>query len=428
MVQSGTTKRRSWALGASLACGLLVATACSSSSSSKNGTSNAPSNGPSPAAATAALLGPAKAATGTPIKLGLISDGQSQAIDNTSEIPAAQAAVKYANEHLGGVAGHVLQLDVCTDKQTPAGAIDCDNQMITDKVVAVVYGVSGQGGDIYKGLQTAKIPLLAFQSIDQGTLLSKTAFAVTNGLGAIGGPPAMLQQAGDKRGAVVVTDVPAASGPVKQIGPGFYKNAGATLDVVAIAPGVADMTPSLQAELSKNPSQVSIIGNDTFCISAIKGLKTLGFTGQIVVIPQCISAGSITALSSSLTGLTEITATSTDVTQPEVALYRAVMTTYAAGTPPTGSVTAGGYGAVMSFVRAMTGATGDITPASVFTTISTMSPQPMPLAPGIQFQCNQKQISFAPAVCSTGYLKGTLDAKGDVSGFQTLNLSGILKL
>jgi branched-chain amino acid transport system substrate-binding protein len=429
MVLSGEARKRRLVIAAAVACGLVVASACSSSKSGSSSGSGSASASSSSSSASSSVLGPANAATGSPIKLGLISDGKSEAIDNTSEITSAKAAVAYVNAHLGGVAGHVLQLDVCTDGQTPAGATSCDNQMIADKVVAVIYGVSGQGGSIFSGLQAAKIPLLAFQSIDQSTLLSKTAFAITNGLGALAGPPALLQQAGGTRGAVIVTDVPAASGPVKQIGATFYKNVGATLDVVSIPPGVADMTPQVQAELAKSPDQISIIGNDTFCVSAIKALKSLGYTKQIVVIPQCISPTAVSELGSDLNGLTELTAVSSDPSQPEVALYDAVMAAYAPGTPPEGSVTPGGYGAVISFVRAMTGATGAITPASVFSTVMSMSPQPLPLAPGVTFQCNQTQISFAPAVCSTGYLSTTLNAQGNpVGGYKSLDLSAILKL
>jgi branched-chain amino acid transport system substrate-binding protein len=330
---------------------------------------------------------------------------------------------------LGGVAGHPITLDVCQDGQTPAGTTNCVNQMIADKVVAVVYGVSGQGGTIQTGLKAANIPLIAYGTIDQGTLLSKVGdYAITNGLGALAGPAYVLQSNGGKRGAVVVEDVPAASGPVKQIDPIFYKNAGVTLDIVAIPPGVADMTPQIAAELAKDPDQVSMIGNDTFCTSVIKALKTLGFTKTIVVIPQCISPAAASAIPGGFAGMTLLTSYSTDPTDPEVALYNAAMATYEPNTPPNGSVTSGGWAAVLSFARAMTGATGDITPASVESTITAMAPEPMPLASGVTFQCNGQQISFTPAICSTGYLEATLDAQGNGTGYKPIDLTPLLKL
>ena len=397
----------------------VLAVGCSSSKSS-----GVPSSTP----ANSNILGAAKVATGSPVKIGLISDGQSQAIDNSSEIPAAQAAVHYINGHLGGIGGHVVQLVTCTDQQTPSGATDCDNQMISDGVVAVLYGVSGQGGTIYSGLQSAHIPLFAFGSLDQNTLLSKTAFTLTNGLGALAAPAALLQESHGTHGAVVTINVPAAVGPVKQIAPAFYKNAGATVDIVPVAPGVADMTPQMQAELNKAPDQVDIIGNDTFCISAIKALKTLGYSKPIVVIPTCISSAAVQALGSELDGTIEITTGSTDPSEHEVALYDAVMAAYAPNTSPSGSVTSGGYAVVMSFARAMTAATGDITAASVYGTVESMQPQPLPLGDGLTFQCNQKQISFAPGVCSTGYLATTLNSRGQPTSYHPLDLTSIVKL
>ena len=55
--------------------------------------------------AAASPLGTPKKATGAVVTLGFVSDGKSDAIDNTSEIKAAQAAVSYANNYLGGLAG-----------------------------------------------------------------------------------------------------------------------------------------------------------------------------------------------------------------------------------------------------------------------------------------------------------------------------------
>jgi branched-chain amino acid transport system substrate-binding protein len=361
----------------------------------------------------------------------MISDGKSAALDDTSEIPAGQAAAKYINQHLGGVGGHPVTLDVCQDGETPSGTTNCVNQMIADKVVAVVYGVSGEGGSIGSGLKAANVPLVAYATIDQGTLLQKSgAYAVTNGLGTLAGPVALLQQSGGKRGAVVVEDFPAASGPVKQFDPIFYKNVGAALDIAAIPPGTADMTPQLQAELSKQPDQVAILGNDTFCTSAIKALKTLGYTKQIVVIPQCISPSSISSIPGGFAGVTLLSPFSIDPKDPEVALYDAVMATYAPTTPPNGSVTSGGYAAVLAFDRAMSGvaAGADITPPLVESTIASMSRQTMPLANSLTFQCNGQQISLTPAICTTGFLTALLDAKANSSVVKPVNLATVLKL
>jgi branched-chain amino acid transport system substrate-binding protein len=413
------TPRSKWAamrlLAVPVAVAMVLGVAASSSGASTAG------------AGSASILGPTHRATGSPVLVGFISDGQGAGFDASSEIPAAGAAVSYINNHLGGIGGHPLRLATCVDGETPSGATDCVNQMIAAHVVAVFLDISGQGETIFTALQPAHIPLFVYGAIDQPTLLSKTAFVLTNGLGALAGPPALLQQSGGKRGAVVEINLPTAIGAVQQLGTTFYKNAGATLDAIPIPPGTADMTPQIQAALNKNPDQVAIIGTDTFCISAINALRTLGYTKQIVIDASCISKGSQKALGSKLKGVVLLTSSSTDPAAHEVGLYNAVLAAYSPSTARNIN-TQGGYAVVMGFARAMTGISGAITPATVMSTAVAMQPQPLPLAKGLTFQCNQKQVSFAPAICSSGYLATTLNSKGNPTTFKPINLSAILKL
>ena len=108
-----------------------------------------------------------KKATGSAVTVGFVTDGKTDAIDNTPELKAAQAAVSYANNYLGGLAGAQDTLNVCQTQQTPSGATDCATNMVQAKVPVVVTPVSGQSGTIYKGLKDAAIPFLQYGSIDQ---------------------------------------------------------------------------------------------------------------------------------------------------------------------------------------------------------------------------------------------------------------------
>jgi len=430
---------RDVALATILAAALALA-ACSSSKSSSStattqgssATTGAAGAASSTTAAAPSDLGTPKAATGTPVKIGFMTDGKTTGIDNSSEVPAAQAAAKYINDYLGGVGGHPITLDVCDDQQTPSGATDCGNQFVTDKVPAVVYGVSGQGGSLFKVLQTNNIPLVPYASIDQSTLLAKTgAYVLTNGLAtAFAGPAKIGQLAGAKRGAEIVSDVPAATGPAKALDPILYKNAGMTVDIIPIAPGTADPSPQLQAELAKNPDQFHIVGDVSLCTSAIKALRTLGYTKPIIVITQCISATSAASIPGGYAGMKLVASNTVDPNDADVKIYIAAMKAYSPGTPPfVNGVTQGGFAAVLGFARAMTGATGDITAASVASTMSSMSAQPLPFGTGLTFQCNGQQVTITPSVCSTGSLEATLDQSGNpVGAFTPLDASALLKL
>jgi branched-chain amino acid transport system substrate-binding protein len=425
---------------AALVLAALIGTACASSSKpSSTGGSTATSAGTNSAppatnsastGGAASLLGPANKATGTPVKVGLISDGKSDTIDDTPEITAAQASATYINDHRGGINGHPIDLVVCQTHQTPAGATDCATQMVGDKVVAVLYGVSGQGASIYTGLAGSNIPLIALGTIEQNALLKPGAFALANLLASvIAGPAGVAEAKGIKHAAVVVIDVPAASGPVKAIGGAFYKNAGVSLDVVTVPPGTADMTPEIQAELSKGPGQFAIVGDQGFCTSALKAIKTVGFTGSIVIIPECIDANTGASIPGGYAGMTLVTwNTSSDHTTADYKLYSAVMDTYANGAPK-GGVAPGGYMVIRAFADVMDSTTGDITAASVTSAFSSMqSPIPFQMGGGTTFQCGTKPVPIAPNICASKILEGSVDAQGNGSNFQVLDTSGLTKL
>src|SRR4029453_18520754 len=67
------------------------------------------------------LLGPTQPASGEPVKIGLASDGQSQAFDARDEVRAAQATVDYWNELKGGIGGRPIELVACETGADPAG-------------------------------------------------------------------------------------------------------------------------------------------------------------------------------------------------------------------------------------------------------------------------------------------------------------------
>ncbi len=425
-----------------VACALAAVTAvaaCSSSNSSSTATTQASSatTGASAATTTTAApsdLGTPKAApTGTPLKIGYQTDGKTASIDNSTEIPAAQAAVKYINTYLGGVNGHPLSLDVCDDQQTPSGATDCGNQFVTNKDPVVLYNVSGQGGSLYKVLSGAGVALFAYASIDQSTLQGKAAntFVMTNGLAsAFAGPAAVAQQAGIKHAAEIVTDVPAAANPAKALDGIVYKNAGIAIDVITIPVGTADLTPQITAELAKSPGQFHVLGDVGLCTAALKAIKASGFSGKIVLIPQCVDSTSASAISGGYAGMIELTASSNDPTDADNKIYIAAMKAFASGTDPfANGVTQGGFAAVLGFARAMSGTTGDFSTAGVEATISSMSPQPLPFGSGITFQCNGTQVSITPPVCSTAVLQTTLTQSGTpTGGYTKVDTSALLKL
>src|SRR4029453_9441937 len=136
------------------------------------------------------LLGPDDPAAGEPVKIGMVSDGTTQAFDAADELRAAQATADYWNEHRGGIGGRPPQGVTCETGGDPAGATDCANQMVEQDVVAVAQSQSAVGDSLWEPLTAAAVPTLTVQHSSQGALLDdQTSFAIVNPLTTLFGLP-----------------------------------------------------------------------------------------------------------------------------------------------------------------------------------------------------------------------------------------------
>jgi branched-chain amino acid transport system substrate-binding protein len=199
--------------------------------------------------------------------------------------------------------------------------------------------------------------------------------------------------------------------------------------VVTVPPGTADMTPQIQAELAKNPGQFAVIGDSSFCTSALKAIKTVGFKGSIVINPECIGENTGASIPGGYSGVVVTTwNTSSDHSTKDYKVYSAILDKYAKGSSK-GGVAPGGYMAIRSFADAMAKATGAIDAASVTSTFSAMpSPIPFVMGGGTTFQCGSKPVAVAPNICAPDVLQGKLDKQGNGSNFKVLQTSDLTKV
>jgi branched-chain amino acid transport system substrate-binding protein len=368
------------------------------------------------------VLGTPKPAKGTPLKIGYISDGGGAATDGPGEKAATGAAVKYVNEYLGGVDGRPLELVWCQTGLTPAGATDCANQMVTAKVPVVLASTPGVADPIVKVLTAANIPFFVHTAVDQSVVLSSDSFVLTNVLGFLATPVKIAKDKGYKKVATLIIDLPVSVGPVKAIQQPMYDKAGISVDYTAVPPGTPDMTPQVQAAASKNPEMFVIIGDPTFCTAGLSALQTVGFKGTIFINSQCMSPDLAKSVPGGtkdvLVGTTQALAVGDD---HESQLYGAVMAKYAPGVAPFQTIRPNAYAVILGFARAMSGATGEVTPDSVRSTFASAQPQPMPLLTGETFKCDRSLYKLTPAVCSTGMAVATLDADGNPTKMQSVD-------
>jgi branched-chain amino acid transport system substrate-binding protein len=365
------------------------------------------------AAPAADVLGPENAATDTPITIGYVSDGADSSFgSDENQVATMEATVQYVNEHLGGINGHPIEIEHCQTGNTPAGATQCAVELTSAGVAAVLVAVSAQDGTLFEGFAGSGIPYFTYTSANQSILLGSGAFLMTNPISQIAVPALLAQERDASKVGFIIIDVPAATGPVSAIAEPIFANVGTELQIIPIAPSVADMTPQIQEALSGGSDLFTITGSDDFNISAVNGLRQLGFTGTIFLgAPGQAVLDALTSFDNLVSGGTQ----TKDPSDPDVQLFDAVVAEYT--DLDAGDVDAGAFATVLGFVRALTGSADAVDAASITAALGSMPEVDMPLGGGITFQCGTTPVSFAPNICSTDVLQWSYDENGEQVDF-----------
>lgn len=405
-----STRRMLVASAVASAVVALTVTGCSSSSNedAQDGTTGSADLG---------VLGTPDPAAGEPITIGFISDGKGDKLDNTDEIKGAQAAAAYANEYLGGLGGRPIEVKVCEVRQNPAAATDCANQMVSAGVSAVMEGALAEVDQTIAVLSPAGIPLLIHSSATQAVQQTPGVFSLSNGLAYYGVPAADARDQGVKKAALIGIAVPGVEGPARSTGVLLYENAGIDMTVTAIAPGTADMTPQITAASADGPELYHLFGNDSFCTSALKAIKTVAPDAAVTVIDTCISPGSGKSIPGGYDGVHVAVTADLDPSTDDAKLFQAVLEKYGDGAQYRAN-SAFGYSPMLATVNALNAAgISDFSPAAVTAAIRTAPATEYPMAMGATFQCNGEQMGLSPNMCASSGLIATADEDGVLSDY-----------
>lgn len=426
-----TRERPLWRLLAALLALTVVAAACGGDDDDTGDGGATTTEGAAPAED---VLGEANPATGEPVKIGLLTEGGSDAIGSQSATTeqGAELAVAYANEYLGGIGGRPIELVTCGSGATPAGAQDCGNQMVEQGVVAVTMPFNGFGEATAPIITGAGIPYFTGSANSAAELTAPGAFAYSGGYpGTLG---AFAQHAADQgfgKFAMIVIDVPAATQAAQQLGGIVFGNVGVEFEVITAPPGTPDLTPQLQAAVDGGADAIGLTGDVTFCTSFLQAYQTLALEVPKYVIGPCVDPTVIDSLGDVLGG--SFIATNSSGEGADVDLYAAIVDKYGEGEdidpdPAISVGVAAGTSAVMNLVRALEGLTGDITKDTVMAQIKAAADVPVWLAEGQTFTCDGKAIAIMPNICTAEFFVGTLTAEGQIEDPVSVDAAALFEL
>ncbi|MFE7792765.1 ABC transporter substrate-binding protein [Streptomyces sp. NPDC057460] len=363
---------------------------------------------------------PGKKADGTPVRIGLITNEGGAGISQPETREAADAARRYANDNLGGIAGRPIEYVICKTKEEPATARDCANRMVEQKVAAVVLTSSGLGDSMVPIVTRAGIPWTTALATSGAEGTSNLAYSWTGGFPA--SMTAMAEYAkkqGYKNVVTFVIDVPSAVGGAQSIGKPVFDKAGIGLRIVKVAAGTPDASPQVSAALQSKPDAVAIIGESTVCTSVLQAMATLGGSTPRMVLQPCTAPAVVDAVGAGLDGAQVFSSFDVASDHAEAQLYRAVMKRYSPDTP-NGGYAAIGYQGALGLVRALDGLSGEVTPKTVAKALDSAKDVALPAGHGTTFTCDSKAVPNLKAACSAKEVTATLNG-GDLEKVEVID-------
>jgi branched-chain amino acid transport system substrate-binding protein len=423
-------QRRKTAAVSLLAVFGLLASGCGGDDSGSNGGAL----GSDPRAKTAeTIAGTATPATGTPVKLGFFNAEGGSTVSLPEARESAEATVKYANDYLGGIKGHKIELDICNDKSDAATATACANQFVEDGVVAVVGGQPASSDQLIPTIKSAGIPYFGFGA--NGTQESIGGeglyFASPGFVGILSAWAQHAKEKGYKKFAVFLVDNPQATGGVMVVGRPLFEKNSIELQINAIPQGTPDATSQVQAGLANDPDAIAVVGDGTICQAVLSGLEAAGSDKPRLIIAPCLAAQVRDAVPEALEGSTIFDVGDRTSDDPEATLYRAVMGRYAPDTDPSGNANVG-YLSMLSFVRSVNaGATSDaLDKASVMAALKAAKGVPRPLGQGQTLSCDQNALAgslVTSTICNATVFSSTVKDGEEGNDIKQIDTSALFK-
>ncbi|MFC9978542.1 ABC transporter substrate-binding protein [Gordonia sp. NPDC127522] len=351
---------------------------------------------------------PGKAATGEPVKIGLINPEDGPAISQPENREAAEAVVTYANENTGGIGGRPIELVVCKNHEDPASARNCANQMVENKVSAVVVTATAMSPVMVPIISSAGIPYVS--AVGSGP--ENTADDAFMWSGASMAYAYMAQYASEqnlKNVTAYTIDVPAGIAGLQRVAEPAFDAKGIGFRIVRIPPGTPEVSPQVSAGLDDGTDGAIVVGDTTLCMSIFSALGTLG-ADVVKMTPQsCANSQVREKVGASMDGTRVFSTADTVSDDPETQLYRAIMSRYAPDTDPYGYAVTG-YQGMLGLVRALDGWDGaDASPATMITTIRTAENVKLPAGHGLTFTCDGSAQPMLKAVCGKGAIVLTIE-------------------
>jgi ABC-type branched-subunit amino acid transport system substrate-binding protein len=274
----------------------------------------------------------ATAASST-ITVGGMAPLSSQVISLPEIKSGLVAAIDELNSH-GGINGHPVKLDFCDTQNTSAGEINCMDQMISDKVSAVLAPdiLANQSGAPYKLAQSADLASIGTMGLSPAEFTSPVVFPLASGNpGWAYGAIADLVSGG-ARNIAILSDNEGASEFGNALGVKALKLAGLTPvnDVAADPTSDPTFTTAAAKAVAGKVDGLFLFTDPNYVPAAMRALRAAGYSGPIADETVDFSPPILKAVGSLGNGIELVGSVSvqSDTSNPAVRAFLADMKKY----------------------------------------------------------------------------------------------------
>ena len=227
-----------------------------------------------------------------PVLMGWTNNQGGQVLVGPTATQGAETAVKWINQHAGGIDGHPLKLVECFMANTEAEGTRCGDQFAATKgLEAIAFGGVAVGASSLEAVVSPKIPIFIGVSVNPGDNTNPNTYE-------FGGGATQISWSYGTFAKTVLHATSAAS--VFPNSAGFlqpaaaqqqaYKAEGISAVSVGVDPNATDYVGPLQAANVASVGAISPNGDTTACIEIAKALQQLNVPPtRVVSSPLCLA-------------------------------------------------------------------------------------------------------------------------------------------
>lgn len=360
------------------------------------------------------------AADGEPIVVGMVNQENSPGGSYPELSQAANAAIEFVNEQLGGVDGRPIELEVCNTSFSAEGSTACGQRFVEEGVPAVLGGIDVFGTAI-DVLADNDVPYVGGIPVSEQSVQAENSFQWSGG--TWGATVAFAEHAAKELEAERVSIVYGEFGSIAQsaeYGQSVLEGYGVETQMVPFPILSTDIASAVQAAASSDPDAIFLLAADTGCKAGFDAMRTLDVRAQKYFVGACAAPSIIDSVDAEATNGTvfnvEGPVSSDNSTDADVRFYSAVVERYGDGLNPigAGTVTFRAFMNLYSVLREL-GAEG-VTAEAISESLAGQVDTPSFM--GHPYTCDREQFEGLPAMCSPQQIlaridEGVLDQLGD---------------